>query len=405
MNPQEASGVLFHAVKTGRIRPVIEAVYDILKHPVIITDSGFRLLTGVCPSAPTGNRKWDSYLGRESLDLTALQAFLEHDYVSALQQPHPHYYNKGYFADSPQLCAPVLSGGRIRGYVAILCPEEDYSEELSDLLTVSADAVSIYMRCGRQRLPHPSGLQQAFVNALFEGKIRSEKEAAAWISRLHMDLRPGYILMAISCEGNREGVFHEYLASAAADAGMPVLVHQTEVSLCLLLYAQDGTEYSSSHVQEISEMASRLQYVCGVSQVFSDPVDLETYKKQAEQAMRLQLPASESSPVRYFRDLSLLIVLKTAAGVLGQKNCMHPAIPYLEEYDRMYAAEYLKTLREYLRNSCRSSETCESMHIHRNTLNYRINKIEHLTGIDLGNEYTRTHLSLSLLLLQMPQPD
>ncbi|MBQ6377135.1 MAG: helix-turn-helix domain-containing protein [Lachnospiraceae bacterium] len=84
---------------------------------------------------------------------------------------------------------------------------------------------------------------------------------------------------------------------------------------------------------------------------------------------------------------------------LAETNCIHPASPFLREYDREYATNYLQTLRTYLRYMGKSAEICEMMRIHRNTLTYRINKIEHLTGIDLDNCCTCTLLSIGLMIL------
>ena len=398
MDNEEARSIMFKALKNGKISRIIRAAYTILGHPVIITDASFRKLTEVYPAEKTGDPKWNRYLGRESLDLEALRAFLEHDYLHSLQLPHVFYYKEGYFSDSPQLCAPVIFSGRIRGYVAILCPVEDYSAELSSLLEIIADAVSIYMRTGAYETAHAGSVRQAFTNALFSGELREKGKAEAWAVQLGLNLEPGYCLLAISYKQNSVNALHSYLSLLISNAGMPILVHQEEKCIFVLLYGQNSPEYNNLYVQQIGDTVSQLDYVCGISQDFSDLTALEEYRKQAESAMLLQLPETGGSRIRYYRNLSLRIILQTAAEKLGEKNCIHPAVPYLEEYDRTYDTEYLVTLREYLRNSCRSSETCESLHIHRNTLNYRINKIEHLAGLDLGDEYIRTHLSISLML-------
>lgn len=400
MNETEARSLLFQAIQEGKMNTVIRCAHEILQHPVIITDAGFHKLTEVFPAEPTGDQKWDCYLYRDGLDLTTLKAFLERDNVQLLQQPLIVYFDKGYFADSPQLCAPVVSGGKIRGYVTILCPHSAYSPELTGLLKITAEAVSIVLRNRTPRFTHSNNMQQAFIDALFSGSLNQEGQAEHWARELRLDLQPGYILMAISSREHSAGAFHDYLASILANARLPLLVSQRNDTLYLLIHSQSCPEYNSRCVQEVCDMAVQFDYICGVSQDFASLADLDSGRMQAEYAMRLRLPASAGNSVRYFRSLALYIILQTAAEILHEKNCIHPAIPFLEEYDRTYAAEYLKTLREYLRNSCRSSETCESIHIHRNTLNYRINKIEHLAGIDLGSEYTRTHLSLSFMLLE-----
>ena len=43
-------------------------------------------------------------------------------------------------------------------------------------------------------------------------------------------------------------------------------------------------------------------------------------------------------------------------------------------------------------------ETAAALHIHRQTLYYRLNKAENLTGLSLSNGHDRTRLHLGLML-------
>ena len=68
------------------------------------------------------------------------------------------------------------------------------------------------------------------------------------------------------------------------------------------------------------------------------------------------------------------------------QNYIHPAIETLRVYDRQNGTEYLKTLNVYITSMCRHSATIKKLHIHRNTLLYRLKKIEELTGNSLEDE-------------------
>ncbi|TKB50004.1 XRE family transcriptional regulator [Ferrimonas sediminicola] len=57
----------------------------------------------------------------------------------------------------------------------------------------------------------------------------------------------------------------------------------------------------------------------------------------------------------------------------------------------------LRTLTRYFELDCDQGRTCDALHIHRNTLRYRLDKISTLTGLDLNRLADRTRLYLALL--------
>lgn len=57
----------------------------------------------------------------------------------------------------------------------------------------------------------------------------------------------------------------------------------------------------------------------------------------------------------------------------------------------------LKTLRTFFNHNCDSAQTCKVLHIHRNTLRYRLDKIEKETSLDINKINDKTYLYLSVL--------
>lgn len=72
-----------------------------------------------------------------------------------------------------------------------------------------------------------------------------------------------------------------------------------------------------------------------------------------------------------------------------------PALDRLLAYDRENNGDLYHTLYCYLRANCNMAETARTLHLHRNSLLYRLNQIRDLSGISLDNEDTREHLLLS----------
>lgn len=70
----------------------------------------------------------------------------------------------------------------------------------------------------------------------------------------------------------------------------------------------------------------------------------------------------------------------------------------LAEYDREHGSDLIPTLRAFLDNSGSWIRCAEVLHVHVNTLRYRIQRIEQLTGRDLGSLPDRVDLFLALQL-------
>ncbi len=74
----------------------------------------------------------------------------------------------------------------------------------------------------------------------------------------------------------------------------------------------------------------------------------------------------------------------------------------LLEYDRVHRADLVPTLRAFLACSGSWTKCAEELHIHVNTLRYRIQRIEQMTGRDLGRLDARVDLFLAVSLTSTP---
>jgi len=71
-------------------------------------------------------------------------------------------------------------------------------------------------------------------------------------------------------------------------------------------------------------------------------------------------------------------------------------------YDRVHRADLVLTLRAFLASSGSWTKCAEELHIHVNTLRYRIQRIEQMTGRDLGRLDARVDLFLAVSLTSAP---
>ena len=70
-------------------------------------------------------------------------------------------------------------------------------------------------------------------------------------------------------------------------------------------------------------------------------------------------------------------------------------------YDAQYGSDNLRLLDVYLNNDRNISDTAKIMNLHRNSVVYRIKRIESLIGVPLDDSELRLRILISLKVLRM----
>ena len=66
--------------------------------------------------------------------------------------------------------------------------------------------------------------------------------------------------------------------------------------------------------------------------------------------------------------------------------------------DRVNSGNLCETLEKYLNCNCNAKSTAEYMYLHRNTLNYRLNKIREILETDLDDLDTCMKLKMAFMI-------
>lgn len=75
---------------------------------------------------------------------------------------------------------------------------------------------------------------------------------------------------------------------------------------------------------------------------------------------------------------------------------IHPHLHVLEDYDERKGTELVATLETYMRNNYNVAQTARDFFTHRNTIDYRLKRIEELIGAPLTDPNVNMALWLSL---------
>jgi len=155
---------------------------------------------------------------------------------------------------------------------------------------------------------------------------------------------------------------------------------------------------------KLSPFTKNFQLTIGVSSVFYDFKNLKRHYDECSWAIKYGLEQEPTQAIHFFNDhvfrhLSRFIFVEN-----GRNQFIHTKVELLHHYDQLNNTELVKTLLTYYQFGQSKSLAAEKLHLHRNTLTYRLNSIYNLVGIDCNNrnmnENEIFHIMLSCKFLE-----
>jgi purine catabolism regulator len=122
---------------------------------------------------------------------------------------------------------------------------------------------------------------------------------------------------------------------------------------------------------------------------------------EALQAMNLSERLQIQGEVVEFGSLGIYRLLGQLEDITAVRTFTQQVIGPLIEYDHRHNSALVQTIDAYFTHHGNISQTAESLFIHRNTLLYRLERIQELTNNDLNQANMRLGLHLALKLWQL----
>lgn len=136
-------------------------------------------------------------------------------------------------------------------------------------------------------------------------------------------------------------------------------------------------------------------YLAGISLPFDDLSNLRTRYAQT----LYTIGQADSTPGIYHgEDYALPYLLLMFAEQNRTQALTHPALDQLKRYDREKNSALYETLYQYLINERSVLLSAQALHIHKNTLLYRLERLQTVIDVDLDDPMQRNYLLLSFLL-------
>ena len=177
-----------------------------------------------------------------------------------------------------------------------------------------------------------------------------------------------------------------------------IVLSNRKIFPCII--KKDEKKYNQQYFERIKEVIAERSghnVLMGISDENETYITFQMTYKEAINALEIAHIRKKECPVVWNEKIGYWKLLKD----MSQQQCkefVSKKIDALIQYDKENESDLIETLEALVNHLGARNITATSLYLHRNTLMYRIKKIENLTGYDLSDPESILELSLALRL-------
>jgi sugar diacid utilization regulator len=323
------------------------------------------------------------------------------------------------------IVAPVLVGDDVPAYLLTLEDGGERTGEDTSLLLTEHAATICGVILGRERVvaAAASRIRDDLVEGLLSGRGRDPAETGRWARHLGYDPGHDHHVLSIALE-TAQGAPDEaglvltqraatgaenFLATRAPDA--IISVRDTEVAVVLPAHGPDGTAHEpngpgsrarklgSLCIGRLGELFPEVAATVGISGPCRAPGEIRLAYAQARRTVETMRRMGRAGRVVAFADLGIHRLLLQVPDLADLRGFADEVLGRLAARGGDQAPVYLATLACYFRENASPQRASQVLHVHPNTVSYRIRRVEEITGLDLGSYRDRLVAQVALEIL------
>lgn len=370
-----------------------------IPHPIEIFDPSFHILA----SSKARN------VQEEGFTFSASLGYTPPEYMSRIQQKNllAQVQNSAAGIIKPSISGEI-SGiktfniyrcfkvhEKIAGYCTIFCGEKMPSQGYLDICELFFQNMEIYFTIARKQDKTSSYMYEYLLSSLMENYQSLTSRRLS--DRLqYIKIPKTGIFTLIRFDFYKEESYSGY-ACNLLQKYFPTLqsfLHEEEVYMLVTMPEETPIHQAKEHIIEIiaqtgTYFGAKHSWQCYISNPFSVLSDIYYAKKQCQKLQKISSAELPNSPQSYFYED---YIIPHAFSYLEKEYDLNfliwPLFWEIHTYDKKHHTCYIETLKQYLNNDCNLTRTAQAIHMHRNSVENRLKRIESLFHIDLSRFHT-----------------
>lgn len=393
--------ILVNALFSGNgLQYLVDTATRLFSNPIYVVDLQNKYLAisdGIIPE--------DDFFREESesgyISETGIRSIRSNKLDEKVRKSKTAYYYVNELVQKGMLVDAVHIQDIEVGHVMMMESEQPFREFDADFFHRFCKLVSMELQKDSAYVRNKGVMYSYFLADLIKNPDRSIQDIKNRLRVLGYKLKETFYIVAIPSAGH-----------STSDLKLEVILEQMrhifpesiyviyEDTIVFLISKDMDQNLSEFEMTKLSDYLSANHLKAGVSNFYQDLEDTARFYQQAVDSVFLGLKLGDPSPIYSFSDYYLYKMLECFEKEDAQiRFLIHPGLMKLHLYDQSKGTDFMITLKEYLKQPGQPSKIAEKLHIHKNTLLYRMGKIKEITNCDFcyGEDFMNFNLSMMIM--------
>jgi hypothetical protein len=398
LDKREEITALWRAAATGTIQEVVAAGHKLLGSSVLLGDQILGVAAAECPVGQP-EWSWEDYIQAGYAPDFKLTEEPSAEHRVVLSHNCTGWRGRSVLLgwEYILLDLPTPKSG---SYHLVVCGDgSDPLEEQMEGIDELCQALLAVIRRGQVITPRVS--VQQFLGWLLAGDLKEERMLEVRANLMDFPTEGFFHLLTVDIASYRP----TERSVSAISAQLEELLGGTSTiygqHLVILEHSsRESQREDPERLEELEGVLRNFGLTAGRSRIFYTLRDVPLAYRQTEELLRLSYCRSGAHLMDFSQMNSYLLVAQLGPEEQRESSA-HPIVRRLAELDRESKFGYVETLKAYLQSGQRAAIACKRLHIHRNTLDYRLRKMEEQADIDWTDGELLFQLYFSVCLLEV----
>ncbi len=396
-----ASNLLVSLAEARGFESIISIAYKALGNPIIVKDKSWNALAIASDVKEIDDVAWNDFMTKGALSFEVVSMNIKEKLSDRIEQSETPLWCKESSMKYPRLFSRVSVGSRTVATVAVIEYYRPFEQRDYLLLRMLANAISAEMQKNKF-LYYTRGLMyEEFIVDLIEERLKSRNLIEEKVKSLDLRLKKFIHVITIDVKEFDITYFsipymRDYLEKMIS--GSKAIIYNDKIAM-ISSYAGER-EIFEADALKLRDFLKEYGLYAGLSRPFTNLKDLKNHYKQSKEAVELGKHIDSDIIVYPYDDYAIYHFARVCADASDLRKFYCPKLEYLREYDRGHNTFFTDSLYMYLRHSRNVTNTAKSLHMHRNSVNYHLKRIEELLNISLDDSKMLLYIELSFRLME-----
>ena len=385
--------VLDMLVRQNNIQDFINQISEKMDNPSYIVDSSFQVLAiQQADEIPLISATFKHLVERRYVPIHTVVSLLNSDSWTHTApsdlvslQHIPQFYR-------PFIKFDIRFENRLQGFFFIVAINHEIHPGELDYLRILEPYITKFFYRNMKSLSSKGNYYEYFFKDVILGNLKDTRSIEEQLVPIHW--KPDDTFSVLVCPVDLENeIINQTIFSRLMhiDDGKPVII---EEKLYCVYRIPDHEEWNNL-TRQLDKLFNQCRRHAGISEPFSGFYNLNQYVYQAESALSLGTGKHPSQYFYLFQNYRMQHLIDICSKHMNLNMLCPMGLLKLELYDLRNDTQYSNTLYHYLKNERNVTLTSQQLHLHRNSLLYRINRINEITAFNLDDADLRFQLLLA----------